>query len=137
MNIIQVYRTYPTHEACLQHLEKVHWKGTPVCPYCKSKRTTALKKELRHHCNNCNTSFSVTVGTIFHKTKVDLQKWFLAIALVLNTKKSMSARQLARSLEVNKNTSWYMLTRLKKEILEQGELLHRIVEANTSLKQHT
>jgi transposase-like protein len=94
MNIVQVYEKFPTEEDCILHLEEVRWHGKPVCPYCGSNRTT--ENEHRHHCNNCNTSFSVTVNTIFHHTHLPLQKWFLAISLVLNAKKGLSARQLAR-----------------------------------------
>lgn len=132
MNIVQVYRTFPTQEDCLKHLEDVRWKGTPVCPYCKSKRTTAMPKESRYHCNNCNTSFSVTVGTIFHKTKIDLQRWFVAISLVLNAKKGVSARQLARDIDVNKNTGWYMLMRIRDAMTDQGDLLRGVVEVDES-----
>lgn len=128
MNIIEVYRKYPKQEDCLNHLESVRWNGKPVCPYCKSDNVTPMPKQKRHHCNNCNTSFSVTVGTIFHKTKVDLQKWFLAISVVLNAKKGISARQLARDLEVNKNTAWYMGMRIRKAMADDGRLLSGIVE---------
>ncbi len=72
--------------------------------------------------------FSVTVDTIFHHTHLPLQKWFLAISLVLNAKKGISARQLARDLEVNKNTAWYMGMRIRNAMFEQGELLQGIVE---------
>ena len=131
MNIIKVYKQFPTNEDCLEHLESIRWKdGEPQCPYCVSKRTTPLKGEKRYHCNACNTSFSVTVGTIFHKTKVDLQKWFLAISLVLNAKKGISSRQLARDIDVNKNTAWYMLMRIRKAMIEHGDLLEGIVEAD-------
>ena len=128
MNIIQVYKQFPTQEDCITHLEKVRWNGKPKCPYCKSLRVTP--NEHRYHCNACNTSFSVTVGTIFHKTKVDFQKWFLAISLVLNAKKGISARQLARDIEVNKNTAWYMLMRIRKAMREYGDLLEGIIEAD-------
>jgi transposase-like protein len=87
-----------------------------------------MPKEKRYHCNNCNTSYSVTVGTIFHKTHLDLQKWFLAISLILNAKKGMSARQLARDLEVNRNTAWYMGMRIRKAMFEDKDLLQGIVE---------
>jgi transposase-like protein len=128
MNIIQVYKQFPTHADCLNHLENVRWKGKPTCPYCKSASSTPLPKEQRHHCNTCNTSYSVTVNTIFHKTKVDLQKWFLAISLVLNAKKGISARQLGRDLEVNKDTAWYMGMRIRRAMREDYELLNGIVE---------
>ena len=112
------------------HLEAVRWNGDPKCPYCQSLNVTPAPKELRHHCNNCNTSFSVTVQTIFHNTKLDLQRWFLAIALILNAKKGLSARQLARDLEVNKNTAWYMAMRIRKAMEDNGELLKGIVEVD-------
>lgn len=87
-----------------------------------------MPHEHRYHCNNCNTSFSVTVGTIFHKTKLDLQKWFLGISLILNAKKGISARQLARDLDVNKNTAWYMGMRIRRAMIEQRELMNGFVE---------
>lgn len=128
MNIIQIYRQFPTNEDCLIYLEKIRWNGTPVCPYCKASKSTVLPKENRHHCNNCNTSFSVIVNTIFHKTKVDLQKWFLALSLILNAKKGISARQLARDIEVNKNTAWYMGMRIREAMLQDRKMLSGIVE---------
>ena len=128
MNIVTIYEKFPTDAACIRHLENVRWRGTPVCPYCKSSRTTPMPKEHRHHCNSCNTTFSVTVDTIFHHTHLDLQKWFLAISLVLNAKKGMAARQLARYLKVNKSTAWYMGMRIRNAMFEQGDLLRAIVE---------
>lgn len=130
MNIIQIYKRFPTQESCIAHLENVRWNGKPKCPYCNSKRITKAVKGQRYHCNACNTSFSVTVKTIFHKTKIDFQKWFLTISLVLNARKGISARQLARDIEVNKNTAWLMLMRLRKAMHEQGELLEGIIEVD-------
>ena len=128
MNIISIYRKFPTQESCLAHLEAVKWKGKPTCPYCKNQNSTAVPKEHRHHCNTCNTSFSVTVGTIFHNTKMDLQKWFLALSLILNAKKGISARQLGRDLEVHRNTAWYAAMRIRVAMIDQGELLKGVVE---------
>ncbi len=130
MNIIQIYKRFPTEVDCLNHLETVRWAGKPKCPYCQSLRVTKALNSHRYHCNACNTSFSVTVRTIFHKTKIDLQKWFLAISLVLNARKGVSARQLARDIEVNKNTAWLVLMRIRKAMREQGQLLEGIIEAD-------
>lgn len=126
MNIVQIYSKFPTEEDCIAHIENVRWRGKPVCPYCASDRVSA--NEHRQHCNNCNTSFSVTVNTIFHHTHLPLQKWFLAISLILNAKKGLSARQLGRDLEINKNTAWYMGMRIRNAMFEQGELMRGIVE---------
>ncbi len=130
MNIIEVFRKFPTEADCINYLGLVRWHGTPMCPYCHSDHTTPMPGEQRHHCNNCNTTFSVTVGTIFHHTHLPLQKWFLAISLILNAKKGISARQLARDLEVNKNTAWFLAMRIRKAMAEpeQRNLLQGLVE---------
>ena len=130
MNITRIYQLFPAESDCIAHLEKVRWKGKPVCPYCASDRATAAPDEQRHHCNNCKTSFSVTVGTIFHHTHLPLQKWLLAVSIVLNAKKGLSARQLARDLDVNKNTGWRMGMQIRKAMAEraQRELLTGVVE---------
>jgi transposase-like protein len=127
MDIIKIYELFPNQQECLEYLEKTRWNDKPICPYCQSSNTTSMPKEFRHHCNTCNTSFSVTVRTIFHKTKLDLQKWFLAISLILNAKKDISARQLARDLNVDKNTAWYMAMRIRRAMIEQRELINGFV----------
>lgn len=130
MNIVSIYKAFPTDAACMRHLEHVRWGGIPVCPYCNSPKVTSYKDELRHHCNTCKTTFSVTVGTIFHNTKLDLQKWFLALSLVLNAKKGISARQLHRDIEVNKDTAWRMLMQIRKAMLQDAKMLTGIVEVD-------
>lgn len=128
MNIVEVFEKFPTQEDCIKHLEKVRWNDQPKCPYCNSFNTTVLQK--RHHCNNCNTSFSVTVATIFHHTRLPLQKWFLALSLILNAKKGVAARQLARDLKVNKDTAWRILMKIREAMRqsEQRNLLSGVIE---------
>ena len=72
----------------------------------------------------------MTVGTIFHHTHLPLQKWFLAITLMLNAKKGLSALQLSRDLEVNKNTAWRITMQIRKAMMqaEHRDLLTGIVE---------
>ena len=126
--IIQVFQKFPTQESCIEHLEKARWNSKPTCPYCRSANTATHIH--RHRCYNCKTSFSVTVGTIFHRTHLPLQKWFLAITLMLNAKKSLSALQLSRELEVNKNTAWRIAMQIRKAMRESGhrDLFTGIVE---------
>jgi len=130
MNIVEIFAKFPTQEDCISYLEDVRWNGKPVCPYCNSLKVTVVKNENRYHCNHCNASFSVTVGTIFHDTRLPLQKWFLALSLMLNAKKGISARQLARDLDVNKNTGWYLAMRIRKAMTQtnERELLLGVVE---------
>lgn len=134
MNITEVYKRFPEHHDCLALLEKMRWGDSPVCPYCRSKRITSVPKEYRHHCNACNTSFSVLVGTIFHKTKLDLQKWFLAISALLKNEKGLSSRQLSKYIMVNKNTAWHLLILIKEAVAEDECLLKKIVNYMDSKK---
>ena len=130
MDIVGIYEVFPTNDDCIAHLEKVRWGDKPKCPYCQSVKVTSRPKEKRHHCNNCNTSFSVTVRTIFHHTHLPLQKWFLAITLVLNAKKGIAARQLGRDLHVNKDTAWRMAMKIRDAMMEreQRTILQGLVE---------
>lgn len=128
MTIVQVYKKFPTEKDCLKYIESVRWKDKPVCPYCKVSKFSSLKNEFRYHCNSCNTSFSVTVGTIFHRTHIDLQKWFLAISLVLSSKNGISARQLSQDIKVNKNTAWFMIVRIRRAMIAHRTLLEGVVE---------
>lgn len=65
---------------------------------------------------------------MFHDSRLPLQKWFTAIALILNAKKGISSRQLARDLDVHVETAWSMAHRIRKAMLDNGELLKGIVE---------
>lgn len=129
MNILEMYDRFPTQESCIAHLEKARWgSGKPVCPYCKSQNTA--KAQHRHRCYDCKTSFSVTVGTIFHRTHLPLQKWFFAILLMMNAKKGLSALQLHRDLKVNKNTAWRITVQVRKAMTQanQRDILSGIIE---------
>ncbi|MEY4433166.1 MAG: hypothetical protein RLZZ44_1299 [Bacteroidota bacterium] len=126
MNLVQVFQKFPTQESCIAHLEMVKWKNKPTCPYCNAQQSSIMSG--RHHCNRCNTSFSVTVGTIFHHTHLPIQKWFLAITLVLNAKKGISSRQLARDIEVTKDTAWRVQMQIRQAMVETPSLMTGIVE---------
>lgn len=130
MNIIQIYNRFPDQEACLEHLEQIRWSGEPQCSYCESGRVYQHQEKYkrRWQCGDCKSSFSVTVGTIFHNTHVDLQKWFFLIALMLNAKKGLSAYQAARDLEMRRPTVWSMMHRIREAMQDDGALLTGIVE---------
>jgi len=128
MNIIQIFERFPDQEACIAHLERARWNDVPKCPYCGSEYTYPIRSELRHHCNDCRKSFSVTVGTIFHHTHLPLQKWFLAISLILNAKKGIASRQLARDLELPVKTAWFLNMRIRQAMLADSDFLKGIIQ---------
>jgi len=130
MDIIEIFERFPTTKRCLDFLEQLKWQGKPRCPYCKNINQTPLPKENRYHCNNCNTSYSVIVGTIFHKTHLPLQKWLLAVSIILNAKKGISARQLSRHLKVNRNTAWRISMKIREAMFEpeQRNMMQGLIE---------
>ena len=65
-------------------------------------------------CNSCRYQFSVTAGTIMHDSHLPLRKWFLAIYLMCESKKGVSANQLKRSLGVAYKTAWYLCHRIRE-----------------------
>ena len=137
MNLIEVMERYPDQESCIDHLERIRWRGTPVCPHCGCvevvrKKEDGVGRVGRWHCSACKASFKVTHGTVFHGTKIPLQKWFLAISLILNAKKGLSSYQLQRDLDLNQKTAWFILTRIRAEMAEKVNsiLLQGIIEAD-------
>ena len=133
MDLIKVFQRFPDHESCIEHLEHVRWHDTPACPFCGCV-TVGRKADGdrigRWNCHACKSSFNVLSGTIFQKTKIPLQKWFLAISLVLNAKKGLSSYQLARDLELNQKSAWYLVMRVRRAMVDEGTLLSGIVEAD-------
>lgn len=134
MNLLAIFSRFPDQDACLEHLEAVRWGDAPHCPKCgslKVARKADGARKGRWNCHDCHASFNVLSGTIFEKTRLPLQKWFLALGLVINAKKSLSSHQLARDLELNQKSAWYMQQRIRAQMAsEQGPLLHGIVEAD-------
>jgi transposase-like protein len=137
MNVIEVFQSFQTQEQAIDYLERVRWRGKPVCPYCQSERVcrhaSGDRAGMRWQCEKCHRAFSATVGTIFHGTHVPLRTWFLLLALMLNAKKSASACQIARDLGMRRPTVWSMMHRARVAMANdaaQADLLHGIVEAD-------
>jgi transposase-like protein len=124
--------SFKTHEECLAYLEQVRWNGQPKCPYCGSIRASAYKNEHRYHCNDCFTSYSVTVGTLFHKTHIDLHIWFRAIQIVLIDSREVSIRKLAGKLKISKKTASYMRSRINRAIQDESELMQELSQLDLS-----
>jgi len=134
MNLIEIFTRFPDHESCIEHLEALRFGNEPYCPHCgsvKVARKSDGHRQGRWNCHDCKSSFNVLSGTIFQKTKVPLQKWFLAISLVLNAKKSLSSHQLARDLDLNQKTAWFLTMRIREAMQDRSaELLQGILEAD-------
>ena len=114
--------------AARKHLEAVHWPDGPVCRHCGSLKVTRLEGKKHRdgliQCNDCREQFTVTVGTVFERSKVPLNKWLLCNHLLCASKKGMSAKQMERMLGVTYKTAWFMCHRIRKamEVEANGPL---------------
>jgi transposase-like protein len=108
-----------------EHLEAQRWPNGPVCPHCGNAdpdRIRAMHGKAHrpglYQCNDCREQFTVTVGTVFERSKIPLTKWLLATHLMCASKKGMSAHQLHRMLGVTYKTAWFMCHRIREAMRE-------------------
>ncbi len=105
--------------AARAYMEAQRWSNGVSCPHCggvdKCKRLEGSKhRPGLFQCGDCRQQFTVTVGTIFERSKVSLSKWMLATHLMASSKKGMSAHQLHRSIGVTYKTAWFMWHRIRE-----------------------
>jgi transposase-like protein len=114
-------------DAAREALEAVRWPHGPNCPHCgnaDASRIAKVEGKKRSHrpglyyCNECKGQFTVTVGTVFERSKIPLSKWWLATHLLGSSKKGMSAHQLHRMLGVTYKTAWFMAHRIREAMKE-------------------
>ncbi|MCX6319173.1 MAG: IS1595 family transposase [Bacteroidetes bacterium] len=111
-SIFELLRAFPTEQACIDHLERLQWDGTPVSPfdpYSKVYKCAGYK----YKCKNTGKYFNIRTGTIFDNTKIPLQKWFLALYVYSSHKKGISSHQLANDIYVTQKSAWFLLHRLR------------------------
>ena len=133
MNIIAIHKEFDTQKKCIQYLEKLRWNGVVKCTYCGSDHTKPAKGEqFRHSCRSCKRTFSVLLDTIFEHTRLPLPDWFVIIALVLNSKRGMAAKEIERHTGVTYKTAYYTAMRIRIGMLEDDTQLDGIIEMDES-----
>ena len=109
-------------------LEARVWPNGVVCRHCgnaDASRIASLKGKASrpgvYQCAECRQQFTVTVGTVFERSKIPLTKWLAALFLIVSSKKGMSAHQVHRMLGVSYKSTWFMMHRLR-EAMRAGDL---------------
>jgi transposase-like protein len=147
MNLINVVSKFKTEVECIDHLIAMRWPLGVCCIQCgeqnvEEMRIAASRRKngkyiparrlfrcMRPECEGYQ--FTAKAGTIFDKSHLPLHKWFMAIGLIVEAKKGMSAKQVARHLgmETSYKTVWYLCHRIR-EAMQEGGLLTGVVEAD-------
>jgi transposase-like protein len=112
---------FDTDIECRQALEELRWPDGVTCLRCTSKSVSYISTRKQYDCNKCRHRFSVTTGTIFHDSHLALPKWFVAVFLMCESKKGISANQLRRTLGVAQKTAWYLNHRIRQAMSESAE----------------
>lgn len=112
-------------DAARKHLEALRWPTGAVCPHCGGiERNSPLNGKSHraglYFCGDCRTQFTVTVGTVFERSKIPLHKWLLANHLLCSSKKGMSAHQLHRILGITYKSAWFMAHRLREAMKDSN-----------------
>jgi transposase-like protein len=115
-SLIELFDTLKTEEQCREYLIQQRWNGKPVCPHCGySEKAYSIEGGKRFKCGNkeCYKKCSVTVGTFFENSNIELRTWFAAMYLITAHKKGISSCQLAKDLNIHQKTAWFMLHRIR------------------------
>lgn len=114
-------KMFPNEEACVRYLAQVRWPDGFRCPRCNHQEAYELPKRKLLQCKECGYQASVTAGTVMHKTRTPLQKWFLAAFLMARHKQGISAMQLQKDLGLGcYQTAWSMCHKLRSALGERG-----------------
>jgi transposase-like protein len=107
-------------------LEARVWPNGPICPHCGATGDDVTALQGRAHrpglyqCSQCREQFTVTVKTVFERSKVPLSKWLAALFMMTASKKGVSAHQIHRSLGISYKTAWFLCHRLREAMRTGG-----------------
>jgi transposase-like protein len=107
-------------------LESRVWPNGPVCPHCGAEREkiTALHGKAHrpgvYQCNACREQFTITVKTVFEKSKIPLSKWLTVLFLMTASKQRISPLHIHRMLGISYKSTWFMCHRLREAKVVQN-----------------
>lgn len=130
-NLIELMEKFNSEERCREYIEQLRWPSGVCCTRCGSLSVSKIIKRHQYDCNDCRYQFSPMAGTVFHDTHLPLTKWFLAVYLMCESKKGMSANQISRTLGIGYKAAWYLCHRIREAMkCDESELLMGTIEAD-------
>lgn len=100
-------------DRCVEYVAKLRWPDGPVCPECGGKDYSYLTSRRLWKCKDCKKQYSVRVGTIFEDSPLPLRKWLMAIWEIANDRNGISSHELARKLNIQQKSAWFVLHRVR------------------------
>jgi len=133
MSLLEFQDKFPTEESCLDYLIRTRWPKGVQCPCCEDSKLDYIRTRRAFECRGCRKQIYVTAGTIFHKSRVPLRKWFWAIFLMATSKKGVSMLYLQKQLGIGSyRTAWLMGHKIRQAMIQRNGLymLDGMVEAD-------
>jgi transposase-like protein len=113
-SLMEMIRYFSDADVCIEFVAALRWVDSKAeCPHCGAKNAGFLKTRRIWKCRECRKQFSVKTGTIFEESPIALDKWLMAIWLVVNCKNGISSYEIARDLKVTQKSAWFMLHRIR------------------------
>ena len=125
LSMAEFQRLYGTEEQCHAALVEMRWPDGFVCPRCAGRPHGYCAPKRLFQCTACRLQTSARAGTIFHKSRTPLTKWFLAMHLMTASKNDIAALELARQLDVKWDTAWLIKQKLM-EVMRQRNSIYRL-----------
>lgn len=114
MDLISFQKQFSTEETCRERLFTLRWPEGFRCPRCGCEESYHIENRMLFQCVECRHQTSLTAGTIMHRTRTPLVKWFWAIFLVSTDKRGLSALALSRKIDIGLKRAWTMLHKIRK-----------------------
>ena len=109
---LDVINNFSTRKECIQHLETLRWNGNVVSPFDATSKVYKCKGN-KYRCKNTGKYFNVLTNTLFHSTKVPLQKWFMAIYILETEDNFCTSYELSNKIGTTQKTAWYLIKKIK------------------------
>lgn len=131
--LIEAVRYFSDLDRCEDYMRSLRWPGgKPCCPECGSENLGEIKTLRLLRCRDCRRKIYTKRGTIFEDSPLGLDKWFVAVWAIANCKNGISSHELARALDVQQKTAWFMLHRIRKAMEVDGADFDGPAEADTT-----
>jgi transposase-like protein len=104
------------YDNCKAFMMELRWPdGKVKCPHCGSAHVTYLAKARVWKCyeKHSLSRFSLKTGTIFEDSPLGLDKWLVAVWLIVNCKNGISSYEVHRDLGITQKSAWFMNHRIR------------------------
>lgn len=123
MSLLEFQDKFPTEQVCWDYLVKMRWPDGIECSCCEESKLDFIKTRKIFECRRCRKQIYATAGTIFHRSRVPLRKWFWAIFLMATSKKGISMLFLQKQLSIGSyRTAWLMSHKIRQAMLQRNDI---------------